>query len=418
MPANSTARIRPAPKPFLHRATGQAAVKIRGRFYYLGKHGSEAAREAYRRILRDVWAKPAVEPPAGLTPAQIDRLTIVDLLTAYWQHADRYYVKDGKPTSTIAGIAPALRLLREKCGDQLAAEFGPLKLQALRECWIHDGHLARTTINHYASYVKRVFYWAAKNELVPASVAHALRFVDHLAAGRTSAPESDPVTAVDDELVEATLPHLPPIVADMVRFQRLTGARPGEVCRLRADQVKRYADPKPKQLRKSASRPLFPDELPPRGEKLDVWEYRPPGHKTVHRGKQRVIFIGPRAQAIVDEYLARAGDGKCFPYTVGSYRRAIARACVRAFMPKRLRSISRKLPAEEQAALKSEAAAWRRAHVWSPNQLRHSAATAMSAQYGDIDAARVVLGHGTQKTTEVYSARDLAKARDIAREVG
>jgi hypothetical protein len=180
------------------------------RFYYLGKYGSDAAREAYKRILRDVWVKPPIEPPAGLTPAQIDRLLIVDLLTAYWAHADRHYVKDGRPTSTIAGIAPALRLLREKLGDQLAAEFGPLKLQALHDLWTKEvspnsaRRLTRTTVNHYTSYVKRVFYWAAKNELVPASVAHALRFVDHQAAGRSPAPESDAVTAVDDELVEET----------------------------------------------------------------------------------------------------------------------------------------------------------------------------------------------------------------------
>ena len=87
-------------------------------------------------------------------------------------------------------------------------------------------------------------------------------------------------------------------------------------------------------------------------------------------------------------------------------------------MPQHLRTISRKLPPEEHAALKREAAQWRRAHVWAPNQLRHAARTAVEAQYGDTDAARVVLGHASQKTTEVYGKRDLAKARDIAREVG
>jgi integrase len=417
MPAISSPRVRNAPRPFVHKASGKAVVKIRGRFYYLGPPGSDAAKSEYQRLIREVWSRPKVAPP-GLTAAQCDRLSIVDLLAAYWQHADRYYVKDGKPTSTIAGIAPALRLLREMYGDQLAAEFGPLKLQALRHAWIEGGQVTRTTINHYTSYVKRVFYWAAKNELVPANVAHALRFVDHLAAGRSAARESDAVTAVDDELVEATLPHLPAIVADMVRFQRLTGARPGEVCSLRADQVKRYADAKPMQLHRSASRPLFPDELPLRGEKLEVWEYRPPGHKMAHHAKLRVVFIGPKAQAILDEYLARAGDGRCFPYSVGSYRRAVARACIRALMPKRLRTISRRLPPQERAALKEEAAAWRKAHVWSPNQLRHAAASAVTAHFGEQDGARVLLGHGSEKTTAIYAQRDLAKARDIAREVG
>src|SRR5687768_11531589 len=126
MPATSLAPLRGAPKPFHHKASGQAAVKIRGRFHYLGKHGSKAAAEEYQRIIRDVWGKPVNEPPEGLTIAQLDRLTIIDLLTGFWTHADRYYVKNGKPTSTVGGMTSALRRLRELYGDQLAAEFGPL----------------------------------------------------------------------------------------------------------------------------------------------------------------------------------------------------------------------------------------------------------------------------------------------------
>ncbi len=37
--------------------------------------------------------------------------------------------------------------------------------------------------------------------------------------------------------MDSTLPYLPAVVADMVRFQRLTGARPGEVCQLRPCDV-------------------------------------------------------------------------------------------------------------------------------------------------------------------------------------
>ncbi len=33
-------------------------------------------------------------------------------------------------------------------------------------------------------------------------------------------------------VVERTMPHLSDVVADMIRFQLLTGARPGEVCML------------------------------------------------------------------------------------------------------------------------------------------------------------------------------------------
>ena len=34
-----------------------------------------------------------------------------------------------------------------------------------------------------------------------------------------------------------------------------------------------------------------------------IWEYRPESHKTEHHGKERVIFLGPRAQEIVRPFL-------------------------------------------------------------------------------------------------------------------
>src|SRR2546430_10597149 len=50
-----------------------------------------------------------------------------------------------------------------------------------------------------------------------------------LRVGRGKARESIPVVPVEVAVVEATLPHLPPIVADMIRVQLATGMRPGEL---------------------------------------------------------------------------------------------------------------------------------------------------------------------------------------------
>ena len=109
--------------------------------------------------------------------------------------------------------------------------------------------------------------------------------MEGLKKGRTKAPEPEPVLPVEDTLVEATLPHLPEIVADMVRFQRLTGCRPGEVCQLRPMDLDRTGD---------------------------VWTYRPGSHKTEHHGRERVIFIGPKAQAVIRPYLLRDATAYCF----------------------------------------------------------------------------------------------------------
>ena len=82
-----------------------------------------------------------------------------------------------------------------------------------------------------------MFKWGVTEELVPSSVYESLRTVEGLRKGRTTAPETKPVLPVDEAVVDATLPHLPPILADLLRLQRLTGCRPGEVCILRPCDV-------------------------------------------------------------------------------------------------------------------------------------------------------------------------------------
>ena len=73
-------------------------------------------------------------------------------------------------------------------------------------------------------------------------------------------------------LLTPRCPTCPPVVADMVRFQRLTGCRPGEVCQIRPCDVDRSGE---------------------------VWEYRPESHKTEHHGLERIIYIGPKAQDVL-----------------------------------------------------------------------------------------------------------------------
>ncbi|MEO2092036.1 MAG: site-specific integrase [Gemmataceae bacterium] len=92
---------------------------------------------------------------------------------------------------------------------------------------------SRKRINQRVGHVRRAFKWGVENELVPPAVLHALAAVPGLQAGRTAARETTPVEPADDAVVDATLPFLRPAVAAMVRVQRLTGMRPGEVCQVR-----------------------------------------------------------------------------------------------------------------------------------------------------------------------------------------
>jgi integrase len=415
-PASRAPRSRRKPPAYCkHKASGLAYVKIRGHRHYLGPHGTPESRAEYRRKIAELWAKPPEAPEAiDLTPAQIDRLTIIDLGTEYRKHAEQEYRRDGKPTATLANIKPALRRLRERYGEQLARDFGPLKLKALRQTWVDEG-LARKTVNEYTAAVRRAFYWAVENELLPGDRGYALWKVKPLGKGK--ARDTAPIAPVSDETVDATLPHLPPMVADMVRFQRLTGCRPGEVCAITREEVRRLAQAQRGKKSRTRAQSLFP-ELPLPAAELEVWEFHPKQHKMSHKGRPRVVMIGPKARDILRPYLAAAGDGRCFPYTPAAYRRAIARACERAFkMPEGLRQFPGKLSPAEVAKLRAEARAWRDEHVWHPNQLRHSTATEIRARFG-LEGSQVVLGHQHASTTEIYAEKDLAKARAIALEVG
>lgn len=268
-----------APKYRRHKATGQAVVVIRGNYFYLGKHGSSASREAYRRLVAEYMQ-------TGTTPTQTtqDTITVVEVLAAYLKFARTYYRKNGKTTDELTAIKRAIGVVQELYGRKPACEFGPLALKAVQGSMIDRGW-CRNQINKHIDRVRRVFKWAVSEEIIPSSVHESLRTVSGLRRGRTKAKEGEPVRPVADSVVEATLEHLPVVVADMVRLQRLTGMRPGEVCIVRPCDLDRSGD---------------------------VWVYRPGSHKVQHYDRERVIPIGPNAQDVLLRYLARDSKSYCF----------------------------------------------------------------------------------------------------------
>jgi integrase len=211
-----------------HKASGQAVVTLAGRDVYLGSHGSPASKAEYRRRIAEYLASNGA-PPAGACEGR----TVAELLLRYWKHVQAYY----KAETRDGTIKPTLRRLRRLYGPTSVREFGPLRLKAFRQTLIEerdDGgrRLSRPYINRSVRLVRSVFKWGVGEELVPAAVYHGLLAVDGLRLGRSDAPEPPGVGVVADSIVEATLVHLCPTVADMVRVQRLTGMRPGEVCRM------------------------------------------------------------------------------------------------------------------------------------------------------------------------------------------
>ena len=404
----STANQKRVPSYRRHKPSGQAVVTLGGRDIYLGKWNTKASQAEYDRLIGE-WLVAGRSSP--WLPAVGTSISVAELILAYWRHAQGYYVKDGKPTDWQDHVRLMLRILRQSYGHTRAVDFGPLALRAVRQKLIDAGH-SRKCVNKLIAIVPRMFKWAVGEELLPVNVYQALRAVEGLRRGRTEARETPPVQPVADDVVNATLPHLPEVVANMVRFQRLTGCRPGEVCIIRPCDVDTSGD---------------------------VWTYRPESHKTEHHGRDRVICIGPKAQNVLRPYLLRDKQAYCFApaesekernaqrrenrrspmtpsqakrrpkrnprrapgnrYTTGTYRRAIHRAVELA---------NRKRPVEGQKDLLPK---------WSPNRLRHSAATEIRRQFG-LEAAQVTLGHATADVSQIYAERDLSLAVEIMRKIG
>jgi integrase len=131
----------------------------------------------------------------------------------------------------------------------------------------------------------------------------------------------------------------------------------------------------------------------------------------------------------------RKADPKHQPaekYSRGSYELAIDRACDRAFPPsdplaqgegethgewwgqrKHGKWIEGRLTPTQKAEVKE----WRKAHRWSPNQLRHSYATKVRKEHG-LEAAQVLLGHSRADVTQIYAEKNEAMAADIASKIG
>lgn len=401
------------PKYRLHKPSGQDVVTINGRDHYLGHHGSEASREAYDRLIGEWLA--CVRSNA--LDSRMNSLTVAEVAAAYWHYAQGFYQKDGRPTGELGKIRVALRVVKRLYGRTECAKFGPLALKTVRDDIISTG-IGRRSVNDQIGRLKRMFRWSVENELVPPSVFHGLQAVAGLRKGRATAPEPSLVRPVPDEYVDAIKPFVSKQVWEMVELQRLTGMRSGEVLIMRGCDIDMSGA---------------------------LWLYTPSSHKTEHFGHQRAVELGPKAQKAIKPFLKqnleaflfspaeavadwqadkrRRRKSKVQPsqrdrstpnskrkpadrYTTDSYRRAIQRACEKAWP----------VPPETKADAE-KVKAWVKNHSWHPHQLRHNYATRIRKEFG-VEAARILLGHRSAVMTELYAEIDRGRVRDIVARVG
>ena len=168
--------------------------------------------------------------------------------------------------------------------------------------------------------------------------------------------------------------------------------------------------------------------------------YTPSEHKKRWLEHDRRIPLGPKAQAVIQEFLCRPVDQFLFSpreaeqwrndqrrrdrttpitpsqakrkpktkpkrqkrdrYDTDSYRRAIDYA---------IKKTNRLQQQHDPEALEVP--------HWFPYQLRHSFATKVRKKFG-YEAAAVGLGHARTDVTEVYAEQDFGRAVEVARKIG
>ena len=121
-------------------------------------------------------------------------------------------------------------------------------------------------------------------------------------------------------------------------------------------------------------------------------------------GPQNASVPVPHAYRQARQRKAKPKHSPGNPYTPRTYRQAIVRAC-------------RKADAEAHKAQPEVTTEMVLVPEWHPNQLRHNAATNLRKEYG-VELARIILGHATAFTTEIYAEADQQQAIKVIEKIG
>ena len=407
------------PRPRLHRPSGQARVRVAGRDVWLGKWGSPEAADKHRQLLaawatggcvtappaqdhRDDPAPVPVErdeprrrrPAERVAPAPAEHMTVGSLLVVYLLDvkAERPVDRSHSKWWLARSIANALHSRRSIPLDQ----FGPKMLAEVqrelaeqpmpRKCGGHATR-SRAQVAKLINGIRSMIQWAVAEELVGPDRLVALRTVKPPKAGKVR--EGDPREPVSDEHIEAAALFMPPVVADLVRFIRLTGCRPSEAMGLRMCDVE---------------------------QRPGSWKWTLTKHKNAHRGKRRVIAIGTRAQPIAKRWAA-GRPAESFVFTrdgVGRRPRARNSPTIAMTIDPR-----REMPWKQELLRKFVARACAAAEipVFTPYQMRHTALTKAREAAG-LEAAAAIGGHSSSRMTEEYAKDTFALAAQVMERIG
>ncbi|MEM1208125.1 MAG: site-specific integrase [Planctomycetota bacterium] len=396
----------------LHKASKQAITTLtdvntgRRRDVLLGPHGSPESRRLYDETIAAWLAAGRVldaEPPETSPPSPGTH-TLAAVLLSHWKaRLQRYGLSEGdRLSSQLMSVRRALGVARSIAGRDPADNFGPLRLQEVRQAMIDRGW-TRSYVNRSIREVVNAIRHGVAIERVRPETVTALECVKPLKRGELGVAEGKPVKPVPDAHIAAIEPYVSRQVWALVQLQLLTGARAGELVIMRAV------------------------DLDTAGK---VWLYRPSQHKGTHRGQERTVYLGPRAQAVVAPFLVgRPVKSYLFsPAEAEAERRERQHAARKTPLSCGNKPGSNRAPApqrkpREHFTTDTYGRAIRRGceragvDPWGVHRLRHNAATELRREFG-IEAARLILGHRAPSVTETYAELSHDKAIDVIARVG
>lgn len=351
-----------------HKPTNQARSTVDGKDYWHGVWDSPESKRKYAEFLdkhaRGVLADPAPPPPMPFV--SIDALCLKFVADQF----KRYVRADGKESAECDCYRGVIKILSGLFGQTPIDEFGPLRLRRCREAMV-EAAWSRGYINKQVGRLRRIFRWGVSWELVPQVVADALKSVEGLRPGDSTAPELPAREAVPMEHIEIIKTRMRQRTKDLVDLLIYTGARPGELVSVRPCDI---------DMRKKRRKDGEPE----------IWVANLAKHKNAWRGQRRTLYFGPRSQLILRRYLGKGCNPKerIFPVSRHTLSLSIAAACERHGIPR-----------------------------FTAHHLRHTAATLLRDELG-IEYAQAMLGHKRVDQTASYSIKSEKKAITAAKKLG
>ena len=338
--------------------------------------GDEATPPGVYTLPAGQQTPPPAKPPARTTAAAGDgEMTVAELCEKFSRRRLKEFCHSERCLYKVA-----MRRLCHEVGRRPAASIGVEELEDVRELFKDAGNCLRT-INGQITRIRAIFDYGVARKYFPAYVARDLKALPRLTKGRVNKA----IKPVPEDVFQQTRQHMPAEAQDLVDVLWHSGARSGELFKLRVE------------------------DLQPQSGKL--WTYELEEHKTSMYGHERVIFFGPESVAILRRLIKGKKPSELVftrpPQT--DYRNKTGRwktggtAWSRDALGK---LISRICKAHEIPR-------------WHPHQIRHAFGTPLyNAPGGSIAGTQALLGHARATTTSRYAKADTSVAERLAKHLG